>query len=678
MPMISSEKITQNVIEMLADALSIENSLIHKNFTSDDHQNWDSLANMSLAAMLHDRYHITITPDKVYELDSVEKLSCFINDNLSKNIKTKLDKKPIKSDFQSNSYQNINSNQFNIDLLPLLPIEEATKALLNLKNDSNANNKKYDIVIAATFTTQSIESSIKLWCKGLSISANVIFCDFNQIETELISPSSNFYSNNSLNIILVRPEDFITRVDPIGNNRTQSILSAIDQYYGQTKNSLVVSNMPPVVSSFYREKINTGEMLASFWEKELKKRTMLEILDFSRIITDIGATSAYSSEMEIITRSPYSQNVFQQLGIDIVRLIRKMNTPSKKVLVLDADNTLWGGIIGEDGIDNIDIGDDHPGRSFKLFQEQILSFKDKGVLLALASKNEEQDVIDVLDSHPGMLIKSDDFASKRINWSPKSENIRSIANELNLGLDSFIFLDDSPAECLEVKTNAPEITVIQMPSNKFNYGETLNKLWLFDSPKTTSEDRLRNEFTIDNIQRENLRHKSTDLNTYLKSLNICVQMEQANESSLARVAQLSQKTNQFNLSLIRRSLQDLHQLDDSYSIWTINVNDQFGDYGLVGACILYKENNNLIIDSLFLSCRVLGREIENSLIYGIQKIANLRGLETIIASYNNGSRNQQVEVFLNMVNFVKENNIFTLNKSKYVDLPAHINWKDDF
>jgi len=671
----SSDTTTQDVIDMLTDALSIESHLIHKNFTSMDHPNWDSLANMTLAAMLHDRYSITITPDEVYTLNTVDKLSNFIENNLSGNADNSSTESVKETNNQSNTDQ---ENKFDIDLLPLLPIEEATRALLNLKIDNNTSDKKININIASTFTTQPIESSIKLWCKGLSIPADVSFCDFNQIETELITSNSQFYNENSINIILVRPEDLISQQDPKGYNRAQSILNAIDQYCKQVKNTLIVGNMPPIVSSFYIEKIIAAEKLAKFWQLELEQRNRVEILDFSRIITEIGCVNARHSEMEIISRSPYSQKVFQQLGVNISRLIRKLNTPSKKVIVLDADNTLWGGVIGEDGIDNIKIGDDHPGRSFRLFQEQILSFKDKGILLALASKNEEQDVLNVLNSHPGMLIKNDDFASKRINWLPKSESLRSIAEELNLGLDSLVFLDDSPAECLEVKTNTPEVTVIQMPKNKFNYGEVLNKLWLFDTAKTTNEDKLRNKFTTNNIQREKLRDQSTDLNTYLKSLDIRVQMKMADENNLARVAQLSQKTNQFNLSLIRRSLQDLNQLNDDYSIWTINVQDQFGDYGLVGACILNKEKDSLIIDSLFLSCRALGREVEDSFIYGIQKIANSHKSKVIIASYINGPRNQQVEDFLYKINFTKENDVFVLNKSKYIDIPAHINWKDDF
>lgn len=669
-----SESITQNVIEMLTDALSIESHLIHKDSTSLDHPNWDSLANMTLAVMMHDRYDIDISPDAVYKLDTVDKLCTYIINNISETTHRISEKSPQQA---NDTFSIDNNDTFDFNLLPLLPIEEATKILLNHDSESNIKNKKTNINIASTFTIQSVESSIKLWCKGIDINADISFCDFNQIETELISPNKQFYNSNSINIIILRPEDLISLQDPEGSNRAKSILNSIDIYLKQSKNTLIVSNMPPVVSCFFGEKLIQSEKLAKHWQAKLEERAAIEILDFSNLITEIGIQSARNSETEIASRSPYSQKTYQNLGIRITRLIRKLNNPSKKVIILDADNTLWGGVIGEDGIENIQLGDDHPGRSFRLFQEQILSFKDKGIILALVSKNEEDDVINVLDSHSGMLIKSDDLACKLINWLPKSENIRSIAEELNLGLDSLVFLDDSPAECLEVKTNVPEVTVVQLPSNELNYGEVLNKLWIFDIYKTTDEDKLRNDFTLNNKNRDELKIKSTDLNTYLKSLKIKVQMNLANENDLIRISQLSQKTNQFNSSLIRRSLQDLKQLGDNFLIYTINVQDQFGDYGLVGASILDKRENILHIDSLLLSCRALGREVENSLIYGIQKIAKLHKLDTITASYTKGPRNQQVEKFLNSVGFVLENNTLTLLESNYLSLPTHIDWKDD-
>lgn len=353
--------------------------------------------------------------------------------------------------------------------------------------------------------------------------------------------------------------------------------------------------------------------------------------------------------------------------------MRGIFLPAKKVLALDCDNLLWGGVVGEDGIEGLILSNDHPGRSFRLFQEMLLELKKRGVLLALVSKNEEADVWNVFEHHPEMVLFRSDIAAYRINWKEKSSNLYEIARELNVGLDSFVFVDDSPVECLEVETNAPEVTVVSMPSEAARYAETLSELWCFDSLSITSEDKMRTEFVAGEQQRRELQQSETSLESYLESLKLVVQIRFAEEVDLLRVSQLTQKTNQFNLSLIRRSLPEIKNIHKSGSILVLNLKDRFGDYGLVGVAILKQEDNCLLLDSFLISCRALGRGVEQAFLYTVFDFAFQKNLKTVIAPYHSGPRNQQVKTFLLKMGFSpKQSDVLEAQVVEFIEKTRHI------
>ncbi|MCP4109325.1 MAG: HAD-IIIC family phosphatase [Desulfobacteraceae bacterium] len=294
---------------------------------------------------------------------------------------------------------------------------------------------------------------------------------------QLLSENNDFLKNdNGWNIIIVRPENFISKEDPDGMIHARQYADAV-MHYATRKKGLIVSDLPPAVSPFFNGDTDAVEKLISWWKQNLKSVKEVYILDFSCVIKEIGFQNARDASLEAAARTPYTPLVYQRLGIAATRLLRGTCIPPKKVIALDCDNTLWGGVAGEDGINNLSISNDYPGRAFRLFQEKLLELKNKGILLVLVSKNEEPDVWNVFENHPGMILHKSDIAAYRINWKAKSSNLRELAVELNLGLDSFVFADDSPAERLEVEINAPEVTVLPMPEDTSDYSEMLSSLF---------------------------------------------------------------------------------------------------------------------------------------------------------------------------------------------------------
>jgi FkbH-like protein len=635
---------------IIADAVQCLPEEITDTLDSDNVMGWDSLAKLSIAASLYDLFNIHIPAEKIFKLDSVKSIEQIIADSI--------DQQNSIDDQSINLLDSIDETieiPINPELWPLYERKKITQALAHRFEGLRYQGDK-KIVVAATFMAQMLRHPLEQWCQGFKMQFAVDFAEYNQLEQILLSPDSLFTNNlNGFNIILTRPEDLISERDLDGMIRAQQLLEAINSYTRKRK-GLIVSNLPPAVSSFFQGKHQQVEKLRLWWKEQLEKMEGIHILDLAGAIEQIGRMNAHDASLEAVARAPYSQLVCQELGIEIVRLVRSMILPAKKVLALDCDGILWGGILGEDGIDGIVLSNEHPGRSFRLFQEMILALKKRGILLVLVSKNEETDVWNVFDNHPEMLLTRSDIAAYRINWTQKSANLCELAQELNLGLDSFVFVDDSPVERLEVETAFPEVTVVPMPKEPARYCDTLSKLWCFDSSSTTGEDMIRTDFIAMEQKRRDLQQSTTGLQSYLESLNLVAEVRFASQRDLSRVVQLTQKTNQFNLSLIRRSLPEIQELyvSTSISILVLNLKDCFGDYGLVGLAILKEEDNCMVVDSFLMSCRALGRGAEEAFLSILFDFATKKGSEKMIARYNSGLRNEQVKTFLLKMGFLQK------------------------
>lgn len=335
---------------------------------------------------------------------------------------------------------------------------------------------------------------------------------------------------------------------------------------------------------------------------------------------------------------------------------RIMFTQRKKCLVLDCDNTLWDGIVGEDELHGIKLGDTYPGRSFQDFQRAILNAKRHGVILAIVSKNNESDVFEVFNKHEGMILSLDDISAYRINWVDKASNIKSIADELNIGLDSFVFIDDNPAEREIVKRLLPEVEVPEFPTRPFRLLEFFKEFYTsyFSVYGLTDEDRKKTLQYKSNSQRQSLELKFADVIDYYRSLEMRLNFSSDPSGRLARLAQMTKKTNQFNLTTKRRSEEELVKLSSNknYRIYWMSVSDKFGDSGITLMSIVEVNNNEAIIDSFLLSCRVLGRGIENVFLkLIINNLLENDNVHEINARYVQSKRNQQTKEFYRLNSF---------------------------
>lgn len=334
----------------------------------------------------------------------------------------------------------------------------------------------------------------------------------------------------------------------------------------------------------------------------------------------------------------YSQ---QQNGIALKR---------KKCLVLDLDNTLWAGILGEDGVENISFDGDYPGKAFGIWQEGLKQLKDSGVILSICSKNNESDVAQVWEKRTNIILKLDDFAARRINWTDKATNIQSIAQELNIGLDSIIFVDDNPTERELVRQILPMVVVPEWSSNPYDLSSLYNELIekYFKVYSITDEDRNKTLQYQQNAMRNQHQSQYTSLEDFIRSLEIKLTIEEATDLSIQRIVQMTQKTNQFNLTTKRYTENDIRVfLNGGARIYTLSVADKFGDNGITGCIILLPVNEGWNIDSLLLSCRVLGKGIEFAFVKHVLKTLDVH--DCISAQYYPTEKNMLTATFYDLL-----------------------------
>ncbi len=372
----------------------------------------------------------------------------------------------------------------------------------------------------------------------------------------------------------------------------------------------------------------------------------IHMLDIDHLFAQVGLQECEDARGARVAGAPLSAAALRALAGAQVRHIRAVSGPAKKCLVVDCDNTLWGGVVGEDGIARLILGESGAGRKHRNLQQDLVNLRRRGTVLAICSKNEAADVLDVLRTHPDMLLREDDFAAMRINWRDKAENIVSIAEELNLGLEHVVLLDDNPAECEWVRTQLPEVQVIEWPRD-LEGSLTLDDLGLFDTLGLTVEDRGRTEAYRAETARRVAKQRSGSLADYLKSLNMVATVGQARPEHLPRVAQLILRTNQFNLTTRRHdmtALESLMRAPHAAVVW-LDLCDRFGASGIVGCGILRNQGDDALIDTLLLSCRVIGRGAEAVLVHVLAKLAHDRGAATLVGEYIPSKRNALVANF---------------------------------
>jgi FkbH-like protein len=373
----------------------------------------------------------------------------------------------------------------------------------------------------------------------------------------------------------------------------------------------------------------------------------LLVNDVAAAVNELGYRQWFDVRLWRLARCRMSNLAMKRLARDLSALVRAWKGQTRKCLVLDLDNTLWGGIIGEDGPQGIVLAEEGPGLAFTEFQEELAHLSRKGVLLAICSKNNEADALEAIRTHPSMRLREDSFAARRINWQDKAQNLKELAAELNIGLDSFVFVDDNPAERSLVRMSLPEVHVPEWPEDPGQYKAALLDLAgdYFCRVAITAEDRERTAMYHADRLRVSLAASAGSLTDYYQSLQMRAQIELADSFSIPRIAQLTQKTNQFNLTTRRYTEAGIRALagePGAIVLW-LQLRDRFSDQGIVGVMILKERQESVWwIDTLLLSCRVIGRGVENAFVGFAHQLLLGRGATEMIGEYLPASKNSLV------------------------------------
>lgn len=402
--------------------------------------------------------------------------------------------------------------------------------------------------------------------------------------------------------------------------------------------------------------------------------------DLEFLTNRLGALNTLDDRAWFESKQPGSPPFLVELARELASVVASVKRAPKKVLVLDLDNTLWGGVVGDDGLDGIEIGDTSArGEAFKTFQRYVKSLKDRGILLAVCSKNDHSTAVEPFEKHPEMVLRLPDFAAFSANWEPKSDNIRQMAAQLNLGLDSFVFVDDNPAEIEIVRQFAPEVTAIYLGSDPAEYRAVLQDCRMFEPLTVTADDAKRTAQYQSEKERRRLLASATDMSAYLESLRMEAVVREFSAMDVPRLAQLINKSNQFNLTTRRRTEGEVTALieDPDYACFSVRLRDRFGDHGLISIGIGRIDGRSMEIDTWLMSCRVLKRQVEEEVLNRFVEVAEERGCSRLLGVYLPTAKNKMVrehypELGFTPVDVSPERAEFELDVAAYKPRITHI------
>lgn len=519
---------------------------------------------------------------------------------------------------------------------------------------------------------------------------------FNQVHQVLINNNLDCWSEKyDFAVLWTQPERVLKNFNLFINNESVTI----DELKEEVENfaDLIIKSSSRVdflfISSWtidkslhYKGRLNTKlnvgvvdvlSQLNRILREKLDAHPSIVVLDSSKWI-EMSGSIAYSPKLWYLSKTPFHSSVFANASKDITSIIENIKDASRKLIITDLDNTLWGGVIGDVGIENIVLGGHNPkGEAFQDFQRGLKSISNTGIILAISSKNEESVALNAIENHPEMFLKKNDFVAWRINWEDKAQNILEITQELNLGLDSVIFLDDNPFERERVKHALPDVLVPDLPVDPMMYKQFLLQLNCFNSTAVSEEDKNRTALYALEKDRQDSKKEFSSVQDWLKSINIQVSYEPLNSENFQRVLQLLNKTNQMNLLTNRYSETELLQKlnSDEDLVFAFSVRDNFGDAGLTGVIGLKAENDNLVFTDFVLSCRVIGRKVEETMLSVAIDIARKEGLKNVIANFVHTEKNKPCFEFFKNSGFDYKNESFYWDMVKKYARPEYVSLK---
>jgi FkbH-like protein len=381
----------------------------------------------------------------------------------------------------------------------------------------------------------------------------------------------------------------------------------------------------------------------------------VQLFDLAKLTARFGADNVFDPKLYYLAKMIWSERFLPVVADETLRIIIAVRGMSKKCLVLDLDNTLWSGVVGEDGPRGVKVGvGDAVSEAFFDLQMRFKTLKDRGIMLAICSKNNEDDVRELFDMRTDMPLRIEDFAAMRINWENKAVNIREISKELNIGLDSMVFIDDNPAECALVREMLPEVMTLQLPAQPEALPGLIDHLPVFEKRVILDADRQKTNQYLQNRQRQQLQEQVADLGAYLHSIETEIVVRRPHKEDLDRVHQLFTKTNQFNLTTIRYTPSNIDSFfnSDNCEIFITSAKDKFGDLGIISLYLVRADHDDATVDSFIMSCRAMGRGIESAIMNHLKKCCfEHRQVKSIEACYIPTKKNIPVASFLDEQGF---------------------------
>lgn len=533
---------------------------------------------------------------------------------------------------------------------------------------------KIKIALLSSSTITGIKDVLSAECKKLGVTSEIFIGGYNQYNQEILDGNSKFYSfKPNLVVLFVDTRSLLgdtffhyyqlleKEKNNLFENFTQQIKLLADKISRNLNCKVILHNFEVPVNSPMgiidgKQKLGFVEFVKNInyeINKYYKENDKVFVFDYDLFCSKYGKENILDYKMYYLGDIKINFKYLPQLCKEYIAYIKPLLSLTKKCIVLDLDNTVWGGVVGEDGLSGIKLGPTPEGKPFLEFQKHILSLFQRGVILAINSKNNPKDALEVLRKHPHMVLKEKHFASVKINWENKISNMKAIAQELNIGLNSMVFFDDDKANREMVRTALPEVKVVDLPEDSSLYSKTLLDLNEFNSFNFSEEDRKKGQMYAEQRKRQEFLKTTEDTTKYLKALNMIVTIEKPSSFNIPRISQLTQKTNQFNTTTKRYFEEDIKRFSNggNYLISAVAVADKFGDNGLTGVAIVKKDKKIWEIDTFLLSCRVMGRNMEDVMLAHIVEEAKKEKVKTLVGVFVPTKKNMPAEDFFKKSGF---------------------------
>tara|TARA_B100001123_G_C15267165_1_gene1008880 strand:- start:141 stop:1886 length:1746 start_codon:yes stop_codon:yes gene_type:complete len=556
-------------------------------------------------------------------------------------------------------------------------------------------DKKLKVAILSSFTLNGLSEILHVKSSELGIRYQSYLGGYNQYNQELLDSQSEYYKFSPdvtfliLDIRNFLGENFHFPYNISDNERKLLVSEKINQieniikYFEKNLNSkLIITNFN--IPSYSPNGITETKSDFGFHEmiEELnrslrnisKTHSSVYIYDFNHFVSKYGEKNIFDYRQFHVGDIQIALNFIPYFAYDLMSYIKPITGTNKKCIVLDLDNTLWGGIVGEDGFDGIELGHSSNGKAFVDFQKELLSLWNHGIILAINSKNNFEDAMKVINEHPNMILREKNFASIQINWNDKAQNLKQIAEEINIGLNSIAFFDDDKINRERIKQEFPEVLTIEVPDDPSQFSLILKNLNDFNVLQRTDEDIKRGQMYSQQRERKELEKSISNLDDFLEQLDIKVKMKNSSEFLIPRISQLTLKTNQFNLTTKRYQEEEIRNFtnDDKFIVGCAQVSDKFGDNGITGVYIINKQEKVWFIDTFLLSCRIMGRGVENGIISQILIDAKNNGVEEIRANFIPTQKNKPAENFLPDFGFKKQGDVWIYKLNNEIKSPKHL------